>query len=113
MRHIGSKSQYPEDWEQIATRRKNDEGWKCERCNHRHDPTAGYTLTVHHLDGDKNNNADWNLAVLCQRCHLYMQAVIMDQMMFDFVQVSSWFKKHLEGYKRAKATGRVCDVRKK
>ncbi|GAH88897.1 unnamed protein product, partial [marine sediment metagenome] len=27
-------------------------------------------LTVHHLDGNKANCEDWNLAALCQRCHL-------------------------------------------
>lgn len=27
-------------------------------------------LTVHHIDGDKNNNNKLNLICLCQRCHL-------------------------------------------
>jgi len=26
--------------------------------------------------------------------------VIMQQMLFDFVQISDWFKPHLEGYKK-------------
>jgi hypothetical protein len=30
-------------------------------------------LTVHHLDGDKANLAWWNLAALCQVCHLVIQ----------------------------------------
>lgn len=30
-------------------------------------------LTVHHLDGDKLNCRWWNLAALCQRCHLSIQ----------------------------------------
>lgn len=98
MARISSKSEYPENWRQIADRLKDEHGWLCERCNHRHNPKKGYCLTVHHLDGDKQNNAAWNLAVLCQRCHLYMQPVIMGQMLFDFVQVSKWFKPHLAGY---------------
>jgi hypothetical protein len=31
---------------------------------------AWRVLTVHHLDGDKRNCRWWNLAALCQRCHL-------------------------------------------
>ena len=27
-------------------------------------------LTIAHIDQDKNNNEDWNLLALCQRCHL-------------------------------------------
>jgi len=98
---VKSASKYPDNWKEIATKRKIDERFLCERCKHIHDPKNGYTLTVHHLDGNKSNNEDWNLAVLCQRCHLYMQGtVIMQQMLFDFVQVSDWFKPHLEGYKK-------------
>lgn len=52
---------------------KQKAGWCCERCGHPHDPRAGYTLTVHHLDGDKQNCRSANLAVLCQRCHLSVQ----------------------------------------
>lgn len=99
---VKSKTKYPDNWKQLAERRKKAEGYKCERCGRRHEPKAGYCLTVHHLDGNKQNNADWNLAVLCQRCHLYMQGtVIMEQMLFDFVKVSKWFAPHLEGYKNS------------
>ena len=33
-------------------------------------------LTVHHLDGDKGNSAWWNLAALCQVCHLQIQGKV-------------------------------------
>jgi hypothetical protein len=33
-------------------------------------PKTKIILTVHHIDGDKNNNTDANLILLCQRCHL-------------------------------------------
>lgn len=29
-------------------------------------------LTVHHIDGDKTNNTDANLILLCQRDHLWL-----------------------------------------
>ncbi len=91
---------YPEDWDAIAHRIKEAAGWKCERCKHAHDLESSHVLTVHHLDGDKSNCADWNLAALCQRCHLKIQGrVKMDQMFFeDILDVSEWFKPHLQGY---------------
>ncbi len=107
-RHCGSKSKYPEDWPAIAAARKKAVCNKCERCGvpDSHDPKDGNCLTVHHLDGNKQNNAWWNLAATCQRCHLYcQQVVIMQQMLFDFVTVSDWFKPHLKGYLEARAKG--------
>lgn len=100
---IKSKTKYPDNWDEISSKRKAEEKYRCERCGHPDDRKSGHVLTVHHLDGDKSNNEKWNLAVLCQRCHLYMQAtVIMDQMLFDFVEVSEWFKPHLDGFKRSR-----------
>jgi hypothetical protein len=101
---VRSKTKYPDNWGLIAEIVKLAHNYTCERCNHVHDVKLGYCMTVHHLDGDKANIAWWNLACLCQRCHLYMQrAVFMDQMLFSFVEVSEWFKPHLEGYKLAKS----------
>lgn len=93
-------SQYPKDWKEIATRIKEKAGWKCERCQHHHCVISGHCLTVHHLDGDKANSEDWNLAALCQRCHLSIQGrVKMDQLFFlGIIEVSDWFKPHYEGY---------------
>lgn len=64
---------YPSNWPEIAARLKQEAGWRCEACGHVHDPEAGYTLTVHHKNGDKANCTRENLAVLCQRCHLRRQ----------------------------------------
>lgn len=94
-----SRGEYPPDWSEIAQRLKNRHGWKCERCGHEHDVKAGYTLTVHHLDLDKSNCEEWNLTVLCQRCHLHVQATCrMEQMLLWGDAVSDWFKPHLEGF---------------
>lgn len=91
---------YPEDWIEIAREVKDAMNWHCERCGHPHDYTSGHVLTVHHLDGDKANCARWNLAALCQRCHLHIQAKVkMDQLfMVEILDVAEWFKPHLEGY---------------
>ena len=102
MRRWPSHSEYPENWPEIAKQVKDECGGKCERCDHAHDPAAGYCFTVHHLDANKANCERWNLAGLCQRCHLYMQPVDMNQMLFDFVQVSKWFEPHLAGYRESR-----------
>lgn len=93
-------SHYPKDWKAIATRIKAEAEWQCERCGHPHDVKSGHVLTVHHLDGNKSNCADWNLAALCQRCHLRIQGrVKMNQMFFsEILDVADWFKPHLKGY---------------
>lgn len=93
---------YPADWKQIADRIKTAAGGRCERCHHAHDVANHYVLTVHHLDGHKANSADWNLAALCQRCHLHIQAKVkMDQFFFaEIMGLADWFKPHLEGYLR-------------
>lgn len=88
---------YPLDWKQIAADVKQQANWHCARCGHAHDPANGYTLTVHHLTGEKDNVRWWNLAPLCQRCHLKIQAkVIMHRPWF--LPHSEWFKPYVAGY---------------
>lgn len=103
-RHRG---QYPENWKAIAQQVKDEEGWRCERCKAAHNPDnrTGHVLTVHHLDGDKSNCARWNLAALCQKCHLKLEhSVNMDQFILGF-RVSPWFKKHYDGWLEAQKHG--------
>lgn len=97
---MSSKKGYPKNWKEISTRIKAAAGWKCERCKTPHGPVPN-VLTTHHLDGNKKNCADWNLAALCQRCHLTIQGrVKMDQLFFalEVLPISNWFRPHYEGY---------------
>ena len=98
-------SDYPQGWPEFATKVKEEVGWKCERCGHAHDVASGRVLTVHHLTNDKLQpfTDRWAFAALCQRCHLTVQGrVKLDQMfMPQILQVSDWFKPHLEGYLNA------------
>lgn len=96
----GMTGDYPANWPEIAMRIKAAANRSCERCGHVHEPAAGYCLTVHHLDMDKSNCADWNLAALCQRCHLRIQGKV------DFLQQwmlphSPWMQRHVDGFKIA------------
>ena len=85
---------YPANWDEIAAQVKEAAGWCCEQCGHPHAPADGYTLTVHHIDGDPSNNDPGNLVALCQRCHLGLHGKkqIIGQLMFDFAW-PPWMKK--------------------
>lgn len=92
-----SVADYPDNWPEIARATKNAAGWRCVRCDHEHDPKAGYCLTVHHLDLDPSNNRWWNLAALCQRCHLSIQAKVIMERPYMF-EHTDWFKPYVAGY---------------
>jgi 5-methylcytosine-specific restriction endonuclease McrA len=90
---------YPKNWKEISLRIRERDGQKCKECGVRNgaygcrDQDGNFytegeidrngvapgtilgkvikiVLTVAHLDHDSTNNADSNLAALCQRCHL-------------------------------------------
>lgn len=109
-----NKSKYPNNWLKIAEQLKKEKNYTCERCKHRHEPDKGYTITVHHLDGNPSNCKRWNLAVLCQRCHLKVQAYVklhneLEQMNFPFYEPAEWLIPHLRGYveERKKEKGEI------
>lgn len=69
-----------------------------EHCNgHRHEPVKQRVLTVHHLDGNKENCEWWNLAALCQVCHLQVQGKVkMDQAYLH--PHTPWFRPYVAAY---------------
>ena len=93
---------YPADWPEIARRVKDAADWICIRCKHIHDPPGGYMLTVHHLDMDKANCEEWNLAALCQRCHLRIQGRVDFEQVYMF-EHTPWMRPFVEGFYRAKS----------
>lgn len=54
-------------------------------------------LTVHHLDGNKANCRWWNLAALCQRCHLTIQGRVRMERVYPWPH-SDWFKPYVAGF---------------
>lgn len=54
-------------------------------------------LTVHHLDEDKANCRWWNLAALCQRCHLRMQRAVVMGRPYHY-EHSEWFRPYAAGF---------------
>ena len=88
---------YAEDWSAIANEVKDLAGRCCIRCGHAHEVATGYVLTVHHLDGQKDNNRWWNLLALCQRCHLKIQARLIPERPWLFAH-SAWFIPYVCGF---------------
>lgn len=113
------RGDYPDDWKELSHAIREAAGWRCVRCRHPHErpgspvPCDGQCdpayhagglndgkqriLTVHHLDGDKDNCRWWNCAALCQVCHLVIQGrVVMDRgYLFPH---SEWFKPYAAGF---------------
>jgi hypothetical protein len=54
-------------------------------------------LTVHHLNGNKDDCRWWNLAALDQRCHLEIQGRVKLAQVYPF-EHSDWFKPYAAGW---------------
>lgn len=52
-------------------------GAECEMCGHV--PMFLRVLHVHHRDGDKSNNEEYNLTTLCSNCHADLEGLIHQQ----------------------------------
>lgn len=54
-------------------------------------------LTVHHLNERKHDLRWWNLASLCQRCHLHIQKKVTMEAVFP-LEHTEWFKPYAAGW---------------
>ena len=113
---------YPENWPEISLGVKEEAGWRCVRCRHpdfspeerseknqcgwricddlcRHGRRVFLkrVLTVHHLDSEKANVRWWNLAALCQVCHLSIQGRVRVHQGY-FLPISEWMKPYVGGF---------------
>jgi len=67
-------SKYPDDWKQIRKNILKRACNMCELCEAVNGGTHWKTnskvvLTIAHINQDINDNRDFNLLALCQRCH--------------------------------------------
>lgn len=60
---------YTEDWSEVSARTRSRRGFKCEKCSIVLAGTESKYLHVHHRNGQKHDNSDVNLKVLCIGCH--------------------------------------------
>ena len=58
---------------------------------------VGINYGVHHFDGDKSNCRWWNLAALCNSCHLTIQANVIPERAWLF-EHSDWMRPYAAGY---------------
>jgi 5-methylcytosine-specific restriction endonuclease McrA len=89
------KKLYPANWKEIRARILTRANNECELCGVPNHTTiirlegvfwmsdvpewegvhrVWIVLTVHHLDFNPQNNEDWNLMALCQKCHNKLDA---------------------------------------
>lgn len=95
---------YNPDGKQKRREARELAGNKCIRCGSPSIP--GRILTTHHFDGDKANDAWWNLLPLCQVCHLKVQAKVDPEVPF-FFEHSQWIKPYVAGFYAWKYEGRM------
>lgn len=60
---------YTHDWVEVSARTRSQRGFKCEKCSIVLAGGSSKYLHVHHRNGQKHDNKDANLAVLCIECH--------------------------------------------
>ncbi len=64
------KNEYTDDFRRISEALRREKNWLCDKCGRNFgSPNARRFLQVHHKDGQRNDNARSNLAVLCLGCH--------------------------------------------
>ncbi len=78
-----------------------------EQCYERLD-AKWRVLTVHHLTGIKADCRWWNLAALCQRCHLQIQGRVRMAQVYPY-EHSEWLKPYAAGYYAATYLGEDLD----
>lgn len=94
---------YNSDGKQKRKEARERAGNKCIRCNSPSVP--GKILTTHHFDGDKSNDAWWNLLALCQVCHLQIQGKVDPEQPY-FFEHSPWLKPYVAGFYAKKYEGK-------
>lgn len=77
-----SKSRYPDNWNEIASEKKEGVNWVCQKCGMQclkpsddiskltKSERMKRTLVVHHADYKPENNCPENLIPVCSGCHL-------------------------------------------
>ena len=90
--------EYPADWASTAKAVKDAAGWRCVRCDAAHAREGWRILTVHHLNGAKDDCRWWNLLALCQRCHLSIQGRVNPERPWVMTEHTPWFRPYVAGF---------------
>jgi 5-methylcytosine-specific restriction endonuclease McrA len=96
--------EYNADGKEKRRQARESAGNRCIRCGSPSVP--GRILTTHHFDGNKSNDAWWNLLALCQVCHLHIQGKVDPETPF-FLEHSDWLKPYVAGFYASKYEGKM------
>jgi len=94
---------YNPDGQQKRKEARERAGNKCIRCGSPSVP--GRILTTHHFDGNKANDAWYNLLALCQVCHLQIQGKVDPETPW-FLPHSEWIRPFVAGFYAKKYEGK-------
>ncbi|ALP65205.1 HNH endonuclease family protein [Paraburkholderia caribensis] len=84
---------YAQDWPEVSERTKQQRGYRCGTCSIVLRQTDSRFLHVHHRNGQKHDNRDSNLDVLCIGCHA-------EEPMHAHMKRLSDYKTYIERYRR-------------
>jgi 5-methylcytosine-specific restriction endonuclease McrA len=59
---------YTKDWSNVSTKKKKSKSWICQECKVNCSGERNLVHT-HHRNGDRKDNSEGNLVVLCIQCH--------------------------------------------
>ncbi len=86
---------YTGNWREVSNKIKNRENYTCQNCGWK--PRNRYEqsfIHTHHQNGDKQNNQDENLSVLCIKCHsevdLYHKRIQSSKKYKEYLAISSF-----------------------
>ena len=65
---VASADKYDIRWSNLSRMLRMHANWTCSKCGKSCEDDHS-SLTVHHIDSNKKNNARNNLVVLCKECH--------------------------------------------
>ena len=94
---------YNPDGQQKRKEARERAGNKCIRCGSPSVP--GRILTTHHFDGNKANDAWYNLLAHCQVCHLQIHGKVDPETPW-FLPHSEWIKPYVAGFYAKKYEGK-------
>lgn len=93
-------------WNEISFQVREEAGHRCTNCDMPDIPKSCYQLEVHHIDGNKRNDARENLVALCMQCHQTWQNFRLANLMF--LPPPKWLRKHLKRFGKLYLIDELC-----
>lgn len=102
---------YTPDWPKVSQKIRQEAYHRCTNCRRMNTPNTCYRLEVHHIDGNKRNNAWENLVALCLRCHRAYQNYRLTQTLLLNIAPPKWLRQRaalMRYIKWKEKTERLC-----